>query len=64
MIANIKNTSDVKIGDTITLQKYPATEASAWLSHHITPVVFAGIYPIDSTDFEALARCLGKTATE
>ena len=29
IIANIKNTADVKIGDTITLQKYPAPEAFA-----------------------------------
>ncbi len=38
MVANIKNTADVKIGDTITLQKNPAQEALAWLS--LSPLWF------------------------
>jgi len=59
MIANIKNTADVKIGDTITLQKYPAKEALPGF-RLISPVVYAGIYPIDSTDFEALRDALVK----
>lgn len=59
MIANIKKTSDVKVGDTITLQKYPAEEPLPGF-RHISPVVFAGIYPIDSTDFEALRDALNK----
>lgn len=59
MIANIKKTSDVKIGDTITLQKQPAQEALPGF-RNISPVVFAGIYPIDSTDFEALRDALEK----
>lgn len=59
MIANIKKTSDVKIGDTITLQKYPAPAALPGFKN-ITPVVFAGIYPIDSGDFEALRDGLEK----
>jgi GTP-binding protein LepA len=56
-IANIKNTSDVKIGDTITLHKYPAQEPLPGF-RLISPVVFAGIYPIDTTDFEALRDAL------
>jgi GTP-binding protein LepA len=59
LIANIKNSSDVKIGDTITLHRKPAQEPLAGFKH-ITPVVYAGIYPIDSTDFEALKDALGK----
>jgi len=59
IIANIKITSDVKIGDTITLQKYPAHEPLPGF-RLISPVVYAGIYPIDSTDFEALRDALGK----
>ena len=59
MIANIKVTSDVKIGDTITLQKYPAKEALPGF-RNISPVVFAGIYPIDATDFSALRDALDK----
>lgn len=59
MIANIKVTSDVKIGDTITLQRHPASEALPGF-RLISPVVYAGIYPVDSTDFEALRDALGK----
>lgn len=59
VVANIKDTADVKIGDTITLQKYPAEEALPGF-RLIHPVVFAGIYPIDSTDFEALRDALEK----
>jgi GTP-binding protein LepA len=59
IIANIKNSRDVKIGDTVTLQKYPAAEPLPGF-RLISPVVFAGIYPIDSTDFEALRDALEK----
>lgn len=59
MIANIKKASDVKIGDTLTLQKKPARDPLPGF-RHITPVVFAGIYPIDATDFEALRDSLDK----
>lgn len=59
IVANIKLTADVKIGDTITLQKYPAKEALPGFKQ-ISPVVFAGIYPIDSGDFEALRDALDK----
>lgn len=59
LVANIKNVSDVKIGDTITLNK---KEAKIPLPGFrvIKPVVFAGIYPIDSGDFEALRDALTK----
>lgn len=59
MIANIKNAGDVKIGDTVTLQRYPAPDALSGFKV-ITPVVFAGIYPIDSSDFEAMRDALEK----
>lgn len=59
LIGNIKNTSDVKIGDTVTLQKKPASEALSGF-RYIQPVVFAGIYPIDSSDFVALREALLK----
>lgn len=58
-VANIKDTADVKVGDTITLQKHPAKEPLPGFKL-ISPVVFAGIYPIDSSDFEALRDALGK----
>lgn len=58
-VANIKKTSDVKIGDTITNAKRPVEEALPGF-REIRPVVFAGIYPIDSTDFENLRDALVK----
>ncbi|MGD2169473.1 MAG: translation elongation factor 4 [Chlamydiota bacterium] len=59
LLANIKNTSDVKIGDTITLQKNGATNPLPGFKL-IAPVVYAGIYPIDSSDFESLREALVK----
>lgn len=59
LIANIKNTRDVKIGDTITDQKKPAETPLPGFKN-ITPVVFAGIYPIDSSDFEDFRDALEK----
>jgi GTP-binding protein LepA len=59
VIANIKNTSDVKIGDTLTSAQNPALEPLPGF-RVITPVVFAGIYPVDSSDFEALRDALYK----
>lgn len=59
MIANIKATADVKIGDTITLQKYPAKSPLPGFKN-VRPVVFAGIYPIDASDFESLRDALAK----
>ncbi|NGX42777.1 MAG: Elongation factor 4 [Chlamydiae bacterium] len=58
-IGNIKNTSDVKIGDTITLKKYPAAKPLPGF-RLIKPVVFAGIYPVDSSDFQDLRDALVK----
>ena len=57
--ANIKKSSDVKIGDTITLQRHPA-ETPLPGFRVIHPVVFAGIYPVDSSDFEAVRDALTK----
>lgn len=59
LVANIKNSLDVKIGDTITLEKKPAKTALAGFKM-ISPVVFAGIYPVDSSDFESLKDALVK----
>lgn len=59
LIANIKNVKDIKIGDTITHQKKKAATPLPGFKE-IRPVVFAGIYPVDSTDFEALRDALYK----
>lgn len=57
--ANIKNTADVKIGDTITTLKNPAKDPLPGFKI-IAPVVFAGIYPVDSSDFEIVRDALVK----
>ncbi len=59
VVANIKNTADVKIGDTVTTTKKPALEPLPGFKV-ISPVVYAGIYPIDSGDFEAFKDALVK----
>jgi GTP-binding protein LepA len=58
-VANIKNTTDVKIGDTVTLHKFPVDEPLPGFKV-IAPVVFAGIYPVDTSDFEAVRDALAK----
>ncbi len=59
LAGNIKETSDIKVGDTITLLK-KKTEKPLPGFKLITPVVFAGIYPMDSSDFELLKNALLK----
>ncbi len=59
ILANIKNTADVKIGDTVTTVINPAKEALPGFQV-ISPVVFAGIYPVDSSDFETVRDALTK----
>ncbi len=56
---NIKNTADVKVGETVTIKKYPAAEPLPGF-RLISPVVFAGIYPVDSSDFEMVRDALAK----
>ncbi len=58
-IANIKTTADIKIGDTITDQQDPAREPLPGFQE-IHPMVFSGIYPINTADFEHLKTAIGK----
>src|SRR5437879_6832391 len=58
-IANIKSTADVKIGDTITDQRQPAREPLPGFQE-IHPMVFSGIYPINTADFEHLKAAIAK----
>jgi GTP-binding protein LepA len=59
IVANIKNTADIKIGDTITLLKDKALKPLSGFKK-ISPVVFAGFYPIETTDFDNLKDALTK----
>jgi len=58
-IANIKSTAEIKIGDTITDQRNPAREPLPGFQE-IHPMVFSGIYPINTGDFEHLKTAIGK----
>ena len=58
-IANIKSTAEIKIGDTLTEQRNPARERLPGFQE-IHPMVFSGIYPINTADFEHLKTALGK----
>ena len=59
LIANIKTTAEVKIGDTITNAQKPAPAPLPGFKT-ITPMVFSGIYPINTAEFEQLKIALGK----
>jgi GTP-binding protein LepA len=59
IVANIKKPSDVKVGDTITTILHGAKEPLPGFKL-IAPVVFAGIYPVDTSDYEALTDALHK----
>ncbi|MGC4092053.1 MAG: translation elongation factor 4 [Polyangiaceae bacterium] len=57
--ANIKSTEDTKIGDTVTLLYNHATEPLPGF-REVKPMVFAGIFPTDSADYESLRDALSK----
>jgi GTP-binding protein LepA len=59
LIANIKTSAEVKIGETITSSQFPAKEPLPGFKE-ITPMVFSGIYPINTADFEQLKLALAK----
>jgi GTP-binding protein LepA len=58
-IANIKSTAEIKIGDTLTDQRNAALEPLPGFQE-IHPMVFSGIYPINTGDFEHLKVAMGK----
>jgi GTP-binding protein LepA len=59
IVTNIKNVADIKIGDTITGFEQPATEMLPGYKE-VRPMVFSGIYPIDTSDYEKLKTSLAK----
>jgi GTP-binding protein LepA len=58
-IAGIKNISDVKIGDTVTMPKLPCDKAMGGFREP-TPVVFSSMYPVAADDYEELTAALEK----
>ncbi len=59
LICGIKTVSDVKVGDTLTLQQNPAKEPLSGFKE-VKPVVYSSIYPMDSNDYEELKESLEK----
>ncbi len=57
IISGIKTSKEVKVGDTITHVKRPAAKAIEGFEE-VKPMVFAGVYPIDTEDFENLRSSL------
>jgi GTP-binding protein LepA len=56
--ANIKTPREVKVGDTITDPRNPSVELPGFQEIH--PMVFSGIYPINTADYEALKVAVAK----
>jgi GTP-binding protein LepA len=59
VVAGIKKVSDVAIGDTLTDDRKPATEALPGFKE-IKPMVFAGLYPVDADQYAELRDALEK----
>ena len=59
IVTNIKNVSEVSVGDTLTVKSDPAAEPLPGYQP-VKPMVFSGMYPIDSQDYEDLRVSLEK----
>ena len=59
VITGIKEAKEVKVGDTITDAKNPTTNAIAGFED-VKPMVFAGIYPVDTDEYEELRNSMEK----
>jgi GTP-binding protein LepA len=59
LITGIKEAKEVKVGDTITLDEAPTQEVIAGFEE-VKPMVFAGIYPVDTEDYEELRSSMEK----
>ncbi len=59
IVSGIKNATEVKVGDTITHFDQPCAEAISGFEE-VKPMVFAGVYPIETEDFEQLRTSLEK----
>ena len=59
IVSGIKTATEVKVGDTITSVENPCEKAIAGFEE-VKPMVFAGVYPIETEDFEQLRASLEK----
>ena len=58
IITGIKNAKEVKVGDTLTLAARPAPGIKGF--EEVKPMVFAGIFPVNTDEFEELRDCMEK----
>ena len=58
-IGNIKTTSEIKIGDTVTDDRHPSKEPLPGFQE-VRPMVYSGIYPINTSDLEPLKMAMAK----
>ena len=59
LITGIKDARDVKVGDTITDANFPTTQAVEGFED-VKPMVFAGLYPVDTEEYEELRASMEK----
>ncbi|PCI28021.1 MAG: elongation factor 4, partial [SAR324 cluster bacterium] len=59
IISGIKKASEVKVGDTITTMENPCSEAIKGFED-VKPMVFSGVYPVDTEDYEELRYSMEK----
>jgi GTP-binding protein LepA len=59
VVTGIRDVADIKIGDTLTLSESPAVEMLPGYKE-VRPMVFSGLYPLDTSDYEKLKRSVGK----
>ena len=59
VVSNIKDPSEIKIGDTLTLSAKPAAEMLPGYKE-VRPMVFCGLYPVETSDYEKLKAALGR----
>jgi GTP-binding protein LepA len=58
VITGIKNAKEIKVGDTLTLAANPGERIEGF--EEVKPMVFAGIYPVETDQFEELRDCMEK----
>jgi len=59
VVSTIKDTSEIKTGDTITLARQPAAVMLPGYKE-VRPMVFCGLYPVDTNDYEKLKAAMGR----
>ncbi len=59
IVSGIKTAREVKVGDTLTHVVNPCTQMIQGFEN-VKPMVFAGIYPVDTDDYEELRECMSK----